>query len=198
VNTRIKILTCPVSKGDVMKSSSRSAPVFACAALGGFAWLAGASVALAEDTGPRILNYSDMVKLTQTTEDQLEAARAATRKYRDINVALAEGFFQATPDIPTEGFHYLNPARVDCNFDPANPEVLLYAFLPGRTQLKLVALEYLIPFACMPADGPAPVGFAGDLDMWGNDEPVPFWTMNAWLYFKNPDGIMTSMNPLVP
>ena len=181
-----------------MMNSYRSAPVFACAALGGLALLAGASVATADDASPRILSRSDMLTLTQPTEDQLEAAKAATLKYRDVNVALAEGFFQGSPDVPGEGFHYLNPARLDCNFDPANPEVLLYAFLPGRTQLKLVAVEYLIPFACMPANGPPPDGFAGNLDVWSNDEPVPFWTVNAWLYFKNPDGLMTSLNPLVP
>ena len=180
-----------------MKNFSRTAPMLACAALGSLAWLVGASVAVADDAPARILSYSDMVKLTQPTEDQLEAAKAATWKYKDINVALAEGFFQATPDIPGEGFHYLLPSRVSCNFDPAHPAVLLYAFLPGKTQLKLVALEYLIPFACMPATGPAPEGFAGNLDVWSNDEPVPFWTMNAWLYFRNPAGLLTSMNPLV-
>jgi hypothetical protein len=100
--------------------------------------------------------------------------------------------------VPGEGFHYLNPKRLDCNFDPAHPEILLYAFLPGQTQLRLVALEYLIPYKCMPQDGPPPEGFAGDLDVWGNDEPVPFWTVNAWLYFRNPDGLFTSLNPRVP
>ncbi len=113
-------------------------------------------------------------------------------------MALAEGFFQGSPDVPGEGFHYLNPARLDCNFDAANPEIPLYALLPGHTQLKLVSVEYAIPYACMPADGPAPAGFAGDLDVWHNDEPVPFWTVNVWLYFKNPDGLFTLENPLVP
>jgi hypothetical protein len=176
-----------------MKNFSRSASMVACAAV---ACLAGASVALADDGG-RILSYSDLVKLAQPTETQLEAARAATLKYRDVNVAVAEGFFPATPDIPGEGFHYLLPSRISCSFDPASPAVLLYAFPPGQTRLKLVALEYLIPFACMPADGPAPEGFAGSLDSWSNDEPVPFWTMNAWLYFRNPDGMLTGMNPLI-
>ncbi|MGB8693530.1 MAG: hypothetical protein WCD08_08480 [Steroidobacteraceae bacterium] len=181
-----------------MKNFSRSAPVFACAALGGLACLAGASVAAAAGTGPRILGLSDMMKLSDKTEDQLEAAKEATRKYKDINVALAEGFFQATPSVPGEGFHYLNPARVDCKFDPAHPEVLLYAFLPGQTQLKLVAVEWLMPFDCMPKDGPPPEGFAGNLDVWGNDEPVPFWTLNAWLYFRNPNGLFTLENPRIP
>lgn len=117
-----------------MKNTYRSASVAACAALGGVAWLAAAGGAWA--AGPRILSYSDMVKLTQRTEDQLEAARAATRKYKDLNVALAEGFVQGSPDVPGEGFHYLNPKRLDCKFDPAHPEVLLYALLPGHTDLQ--------------------------------------------------------------
>jgi len=181
-----------------MKNFSRSARIVAWAALGGLAWLAGASTAAAEEDHPRILSYSDMVKLTDHTEDQLEAAKAATRKYRDINVALADGFIQGGSDVPGEGFHYVNPARLDCNFDPAKPEILLYAFLPGQTQLRLVAVEYAIPFACMPANGPPPGGFAGNLDVWHNDEPVPFWTVNAWLYLKNPNGLFTLENPLVP
>ena len=181
-----------------MKNSIRPASLFACVALGGIACLAGAGVAAAANTGPRILGLSDMMKLSDKTEDQLEAAKEATRKYKDINVALAEGFFQGSPDVPGEGFHYLNPARLDCKFDPAHPEILLYAFLPGQTQLKLVALEYAIPFACMPANGPPPEGFAGNLDVWHNDEPVPFWTVNAWLYFRNPNGLFTLENPLVP
>ena len=181
-----------------MKNSSRSAPMLACAALGSFALLAGASAATAGEPAPRILSRADMVTLTQPTENQLEAAKAANAKYRDVNVALADGFFQGSPDVPGEGFHYLNPARLSCNFDAAHPAVLLYAFMPGQTQLKLVALEWLIPFACMPAAGPPPEGFAGNLDVWSNDEPVPFWTVNAWVYLRNPAGLMTQLNPLVP
>lgn len=180
-----------------MKSFYRSAPMAACAALGGLALLTTASVAAAGDRDARILSYSDIVALAQPTEDQLEAAKAANRKYRDINVAIADGFIQGGPDVPGEGYHYLNPARLSCNFDPATPAVLLYASIPGHAQLQLVALEWLIPFACMPADGPPPEGFAGSLDVWSNDEPVPFWTANAWLYFKNPAGVMTQMNPLI-
>ena len=181
-----------------MKKFYRTAPMIACAALGGLA-LAAASVAAADDDSRRILSFSDMLKLTQPTEDQLEAAKEATRKYKDINVAVADGFVQAGADVPGEGFHYLNPARVSCNFDPAHPAVLLYALLPGQTQLRLVALEYLIPYVpCMAKDGPPPEGFAGGLDVWGNDEPVPFWNLNAWLYFKNPNGLFTSLNPRVP
>jgi hypothetical protein len=184
-----------------MKNFPRSAPTVASTVLLGAAWLTSASIAAGANgayTGERILSYADMVKLSEPTEKQLEAAKAATEKYRDINVALADGFVQGSPDVPGEGFHYLNPKRLDCNFDPAQPEILLYALLPGKTQMRLVAVEYAIPFACMPASGPPPKGFAGNLDVWHKDEPVPFWTQNAWLYFKNPDGLFTLENPLIP
>jgi hypothetical protein len=181
-----------------VKKNYRCAPAVATAALTGLACLAVAGLAAAEDWDMRILSHSDMVKLAQPTEDQLEVAKEANRKYRDFNAAVADGFIQGSPDVPGEGFHYLNPALLSCNFDPAHPAVLLYASLPGHAQLQLVALEWLIPFACMPADGPAPEGFAGTLDVWSNDEPVPFWTVNAWLYFRNPAGLFTQLNPRVP
>jgi len=183
-----------------MKNFSKSATTVAGAILLGATCLTAAGLASAADAAAtqRILSYSDMVKLTARTEAQLEAAKAATEKYRDINVAVAEGFVQGSPDVPGEGFHYLNPNRLDCKFEPGKPEILLYAILPGHTKPQLVSLEYAIPSACLPADCPPPKGFAGGLDVWHNDEPVPFWTVNAWLYLKNPDGLFTLENPNVP
>jgi hypothetical protein len=160
--------------------------------------LAGASTTAAADAGPRILGSEDMQKLSEQTEEQLEAAKEATRKYKDVNVAVAEGFVPVGGHVPGEGFHYLNPKRLDCDFDPKKPEILLYAVPPGQTQLRLVALEYAILFACMPADGPPPAGFAGNLDVWFPDEGVPFWVVNAWLYLRNPNGLFTFENPRVP
>src|SRR4030081_3356214 len=100
-----------------MKNCCRTAPMIACAALGARAGRAPASVACADDNSRRILSFADMLKLTQPTEDQLEAAKEATRKYKDINVAVADGFVPVGTDVPGEGFHYLNPTRVDCTFD---------------------------------------------------------------------------------
>jgi hypothetical protein len=178
-----------------MKSIHRSCAALACSALLGSACLVAAAPAAA---GERILNLSDTLRLSARTEEQLEAAKEATLKYRDINVAIADGYVQGSPDVPGEGYHYLNPKYLDCKFDPRHPEILLYAFPPGKTQLQLVALEYAIPYACMPQNGPPPEGFAGSLDVWHSDEPVPFWTVNAWLYFRNPDGLFTLENPLIP
>ncbi len=184
-----------------MENIRRSATTVACTVLLGAAWLtaAGAAAAVnADSTGSRILSYSDMVKLTARTEAQLEAAKGANEKYKDVNKALADGYVQVSPDVPGEGFHYLNPKLLDCTFNAAHPPQLLYALLPGHTRLRLVALEYAIPYACMPKNGPPPKGFAGNLDVWRNDAPVPFWLVAAWLYLKNPDGLFGSKNPLVP
>ena len=110
------------------------------------------------DAGARILSYSDMVKLTQRTEDQLEAAKAATWKYRDINVAFAEGFVQGSPDVPGEGFHYLNPKRLDCKFDagaPGDPAVCLLARPHSAAAGSRWNTPSPIP-ACRPMDRPRP------------------------------------------
>ena len=179
-----------------IKHFQLSCTAAACSILLGSASLIAAGATAA--AGERHLEQSDIDKLTERTEEQLERAKEATEKYRDVNVAIAEGFIVGSPDVPGEGYHYLNPRRLDCNFDPAKPEILLYAFLPGKSELRLVALEYAIPFACMPANGPPPEGFAGSADVWHNDEPVPFWTLNAWLYLRNPNGVFTLENPRVP
>ena len=182
--------------GHQVKNIQQTCTAAACSILLGSAWLIAAGAPAV--AGERILEHSDTLKLSERTEEQLGAAKEATEKYRDIAVAVADGYVQGGPHVPGEGYHYLNPKYLDCNFHPRHPEILLYAFLPGKTQLQLVAIEYAIPFACMPANGPPPEGFAGSLDVWHNDEPVPFWTVNAWLYLRNPDGIFTLENPRVP
>ena len=182
-----------------MKNVQRTCAAAACSVLLSSVFLAATStLAAAAERAERLLGPVDIHRLIDPTEDQLQRAKAATEKYRDINVAVAEGYFQGGAAVPGEGFHYLNPSRLGCTFDLEKPAILLYALLPGKTQLRLVSLEYAIPFGCMPADGPPPEGFIGSADVWHNDEPVPFWTVNAWIYLVNPDGVFTLENPRVP
>jgi hypothetical protein len=101
--------------------------------------------------------------------DSIDGIRAATAKYTDVNVALAEGFFPAPPGdctsaaaegLPPEmgamGIHYINPAllglappgagRVNgmgMNTDFTTPSILLYEPQPDGS-LALVGVENLI------------------------------------------------------
>ena len=80
---------------------------------------------------------------------ELAAVRRATAKYHDFEQALDDGYVQATPCVEGEGIHYRRPDEfpnplLDCEFDPANPELLHY--VPKQNgELKLVGVEYLVP-----------------------------------------------------
>jgi hypothetical protein len=159
---------------------------------GGLA-LAGASApALADD-------YRDP-QLSPATLRQLAQVRAATAKYHDINRALADGYLRDGPDLPGEGIHFVNPSLIDCNFDPAHPEILHYTVLPDedKDELQLVGVEFGIPLAgCLPPNVP-PEGFKGNADQWAQEDPDhPLWLLNVWIWLRNPDGIFTSYNPRI-
>ena len=101
-------------------------------------------------------------------EVDLDALRAATEKYKDVNVALADGFIAdpsgmcVTAEMegrPAEmggmGIHYLNPARLQLtadsprvdgnatNTDFLTPSILLYEPQPDGS-LVLVGVENLV------------------------------------------------------
>jgi hypothetical protein len=132
-------------------------------------------------------------KLSPLTLRELARARRATAKYHDIANAEADGYVNGNFHTPGEGHHWINPLLVDDHFDPAQPEVLLYASRPDQNGLTLVAVEYLSPDTF-----PVPEGFTGDDDVWQLEEPFPLWVLNAWIWRHNPNGVFTFLNPRVP
>jgi len=134
--------------------------------------------------------------LLPATEQQLAAARKGTARYHDLAEAEADGYVDIHLYLPGEGYHWVKPSLIDGNFDPAHPEVLLYAPVPGEHRLELVGVEYLIPLTA--SAGPPP-GFVGDADQWRHDtEGFGFWEVNAWIWMHNPEGIFSHDNPRVP
>jgi len=89
------------------------------------------------------------------------------------------------------GYHYLNPANTE--LDPAKPQLLVYE--PQKNgRLRLVAVEYLVPYAAMPADQAPPRLFEQDFD------PTPHlgaWTLHVWVWHHNPSGMFAAYNPRV-
>ena len=92
---------------------------------------------------------------------QLAEAKAASAKYRDIDVAKADGYFQVTQFIPGIGLHLANLRIPNNTFDPARPQVLLYQ-PDDNGDLKLAGVAYEFDHL---NDTP-PVGFAGGSDVW--------------------------------
>jgi len=127
-------------------------------------------------------------------QQELAQARNATAKYHDVNQALADGYFNVGY-VPGEGFEYINLSLFDCTFDLARPEAVHY--VPSQGELKLVGVEYVIPIACTAT---APAGFSGDSDEWEfMAEGFPNWSLNAWLWLGNPNGIFSEPpHPRIP
>ena len=132
--------------------------------------------------------------LTLECRTDLAAARAATAKYHDFQVAIDDQFVPvfpclALPEGPAMGFHYVNGDRAsDGALDPASPELLIY--LPNEEgKMKLVAVEYLLPGS--PTD-PPPVLFGKEMHY---TPVVSSWTLHAWVWKNNPDGMFADFNP---
>ncbi len=132
--------------------------------------------------------------LDRRTKRELNAARRATVRYHNINNAIADGYVDINVFIPNMGYHYLKPAILDDTFDFERPELLVYADF-GNGHLRLVAVEYAIPLSMSET---APEGFTGDDDVWHRNEEFSLWTLHAWIWYRNPDGVFAELNERVP
>ncbi|HWO94714.1 MAG TPA: hypothetical protein VNL92_08115 [Dehalococcoidia bacterium] len=94
--------------------------------------------------------------------EQIAEAEEVALKYRDLRDALADGYVQTTQDLPGIAAHFVRPDLLaDGEFDPAQPEMLLYSFRDGAW--RFVGLSYAMPQAASAAE---PEGFATSLDTW--------------------------------
>jgi hypothetical protein len=159
------------------------------------------------------ISAADLTTLT----GQLTAARAATEQYQDVRAALRDGYIQMTQDLPGIAAHFVNPfLAARGQFDPAHPEILLYAKQDGRW--TLVGLSYLLPYT---GTETPPEGFAGPLDVWHYHTDLCFkaqrvisaggvaqactsqggrfvantgWMAHLWLYSDSPEGVFAHEN----
>jgi hypothetical protein len=120
---------------------------------------------------------------------ELAQAKAAAGRYHDIRQAIADGYHDTGIVLPNMGRHFINDGLLDAAFDADHPELLVYS--PDSS--KLLAVEYAVPIALSPQ---APEGFQGSQDQW-----VQFggalWTLHAWVYKENPDGVFSPTNSRV-
>lgn len=130
---------------------------------------------------------------------ELAIVRAATAKYHNFDKAIEDGYTVEVPGYFSQmGYHYLNPDYLmDYTFDPEHPELLLY--VPDKNgHMRLVGVEFAIPIDDMDNPPPAPEGFTGDSDVWTINEEAHLWTLHAWVWLHNPNGIFDHHNPRVP
>ena len=123
---------------------------------------------------------------------QLARVRQATALYHDVSQAEAAGYVDIGLFVSGQGWHYLNSSLIDETFDLENPEILVYAPTPNGGR-RLVAVEYAVPDSF-----PVPEGFFGDSDVWHDNLAFHLWTLHAWVWQGNPNGMFADTNPNVP
>ncbi len=133
----------------------------------------------------------------------LAAARNVTAHLQRFETAAPAGWdLQVTPCMENPplggmGYHYGN---LDYYFDgeanPLEPEILLYEPQPNG-RLRLVALEYAVPFSAWPGDPDVddpPQLFGRDMN---RADARGQWELHVWLWKHNPSGLFEDWNPMV-
>ncbi|MBN7815568.1 hypothetical protein [Algoriphagus pacificus] len=160
----------------------------------------------------KVIDYPEAYPLENLRMDpgtlkMLADLRAATAKYHDIEVAMEDGYGLGSGCVSTPaggmGFHYVNFAAVDGEYDPTMPEAVLYE-MDKNGQMKLVAVEFVINKDEWDAENTEMPYFgmqAFDVKTGpiGPNNPLPFdnYQLHVWVWKHNPNGIFTMFNPKV-
>jgi hypothetical protein len=136
---------------------------------------------------------------------QLAQARRATARFKDVEVAKAAGFREASPCVATAaggmGIHYNRDDRMDDTIvNHRRPEQLLYEPTADGGR-RLVGVEYHVRESLVIESGgrvPRVFGkrFDGPMDGHGPGEPRHY-DIHVWLHKRNPSGMFKQYNPRV-
>lgn len=116
--------------------------------------------------------------LGQDVNQQLALARAATARFHDPAVALAENYIELG-FVPEEGgIEYVNFDLIfSCTLDVEHPQALRY--VPSGNGLRLVAVEYAIPMPCSPEP---PEDFLPGVGEWEVEPQAPAWMKGVYIW----------------
>ena len=140
-----------------------------------------------------------MVNLAADYNQQLAGLRQATASFHNFDKAEEAGWsHQFTPCIMNPGrtagmgYHYVNQDLADdATLNVNEPEALLYE--PDASgKLRLVAVEYVIPFSVHPSTAAPPELFGLKFS------PSPafqVWGLHAWVWKHNEAGMHAPFNP---
>jgi hypothetical protein len=178
-------------EGAVMKAATALAVLAAAA-------LPASAMAHGEPTAHANRPHSAAVKR------QLKVVKRATAKYRDVRLAVRDGYVPTdecygVPGRGVMGFHYANPALILNTVDNIRrPDILIY--LPskdGRRRLVAVEWYHLDADQDLSTDHDRPRLFDRPFDgpmIHEPGTPVHF-DLHAWLFKHNPKGVFAPFNP---
>ncbi len=138
-------------------------------------------------------------KKEEKVRDQLAQLKSVIAPFHNIETAKHAQYStlltgcMVDPTLGGMGFHYGKVSAIDATVNMLEPEALLYE--PQKNgKLRLVAVEFLVPYTLVSRDGPAPRAFGQDFirnDVFG------LWTLHTWIFKHNPAGMFASWNPNV-
>ena len=89
-------------------------------------------------------------------------------------------------------FHFGKAALIDGTVDVLEPELLVYE--PQKNgRMRLVAVEYIVPFDMWTANEP-PMLFG---QAFHRNEAFGLWVLHVWHFRHNPAGMFSDWNPTV-
>ncbi|MGZ3844781.1 MAG: hypothetical protein ACXVLT_01965 [Flavisolibacter sp.] len=132
--------------------------------------------------------------LSSETLLELQQVKDATGKYHRLDNAFKDGYADINLKLPNMGYHMLKSELASPTFDLKKPAILVYN-KKDNGEFDLVAVEYAVPIDWSNPHTP-PAGFTGDSDEWDfNTLNTGWWTLHAWVWKFNPDGVFKPMNP---
>jgi hypothetical protein len=142
-------------------------------------------------------------------QSELSELRQSIARYHDLQAAIDAGYTVELPQTAAfgggtciangaegaMGIHMVSPGRIDANLDAADPEALLYERRNNGT-LKLTGVEYVV---AQTVPRPELYGVSFDdtnLARFG-DPATNVWTLHAWVFKPNTDGMFDPWNTRV-
>jgi len=169
--------------------------------IAGMALFAGCSEPTTTGTSDFQPSISESQSFGAEVSQQLAALRRVTAPFQEFSTASAAGWSaQITPCMTDPGgaggmgFHYGNTALIDGTASVEKPQLLLYE--PEKNgRLRLVAVEYIIPYTFHARNAAPPVLFGQQFQQV--DGEFQLWGLHAWVWKDNPTGIFATWNPNV-
>ncbi len=163
-----------------------------------FAGCAGEPTVVATKSSPRADAIASRSGSSASVEQDLATLRRVTASFHDFETAENAGWSakitscMESPDGGM-GFHYGNVGLIDGSVSVDEPELLLYE--PEQNgKLRLVAVEYIIPYAAHSRAAEPPVLFG---QQFAQVDAFQLWGLHAWVWKENPSGMFAPWNPKV-
>jgi hypothetical protein len=167
---------------------------------------AGASLTMAQDGHSHMdMDHTDKAQSANTSAF-LKLVRDSTARFKDVNVALAEGYVLqfgcvTGSDSGAMGLHYVNGDLVNKGvLDPTRPQIVIYEPMPDGS-LKLIGADYLVLVQTWSASHQSPPEMMGQLFHYFEAPNrfglPPFYTLHVWAWKDNPNGAFVNWHPNV-